>query len=120
MENLDKVYAKRIAEEYAPKNERKVVKLKKLDEKVKRPALIFSFTFGIISSLIVGVGMSMVLTDFGIKGNLGDIVGILIGIVGIFFCGINYFIYNKILTYRKRKYAFEIKELAKDILEENN
>ena len=35
MENLDKVYAKRIAEEYAPKTTTKVVQLKKLDQKLK-------------------------------------------------------------------------------------
>ena len=59
MENLDKVYAKRIAEEYAPKTTTKVVQLKKLDQKVKRPANIFAFTFGIICALIAGAGMSM-------------------------------------------------------------
>ena len=53
MENLDKVYAKRIAEEYAPKTTTKVVKLKKLDQKVKRPAIIFAFTFGIICHIFL-------------------------------------------------------------------
>lgn len=120
MEDLDKVYAKRIAEEYAPKKERKVVKLKKLDDKVKKPALIFSYLFGIISLLLIGLGMSMVLTDFGIKGELGEIIGVLLGVVGVFLCSINYLLYSKILMYRKKKYAFEIKELAKDILEETN
>ena len=46
MENLDKVFAKRIAEEYAPKTTTKVVQLKKLDQKVKSPANIFAYTFG--------------------------------------------------------------------------
>lgn len=41
MENLDKVYANRIAEEYAPKVTTKVVKLKKLDKKVKNPCYYF-------------------------------------------------------------------------------
>ena len=94
MEDLDKVYAKRIAEEYAPKKERKVVKLKKLDDKVKKPALIFSYLFGIISLLLIGLGMSMVLTDFGIKGELGEIIGVLLGVVGVFLCSINYLLYS--------------------------
>ena len=41
MKDLDKVYANRIAEDYAPKKERKALQLKKLDEKVRRPVNIF-------------------------------------------------------------------------------
>ncbi len=119
MENLDKVYANRIAEEYAPKKENDVIRLKKLDEKVKKPATIFAFTFGIISALIAGAGMSMVMTDFGPEGTKGKIIGIVIGVIGFILCGINYLIYKKILKSRKEKYAFEIQELAKKIVESN-
>lgn len=115
MENLDKVYAERIAEEYAPKTESKVVRLKKLDTKVKRPAFIFAYTFGIISALIAGTGMSFVMTDFGPSGDLGLIIGIILGVLGFVLCGIDYPIYKKILKVRKSAYAFEITELAKEI-----
>ena len=96
MEDLDKVYAKRIAEEYAPKTETKVVRLKKLDEKVKRPALIFTYSFGVISALILGAGMSMYLTDFGPNNQLGLILSIALGIIGLILCGINYPIYLRL------------------------
>ena len=88
MENLDKVYAKRIAEEYAPKTTTKVVQLKKLDQKVKRPANIFAFTFGTISALIAGTGMSMIMTDFGLSGTTGIVLGIAInlGKMRVFCC----------------------------------
>ena len=118
MENLDKVYAKRIAEEYAPKTTTKVVQLKKLDQKVKRPANIFAFTFGIICALIAGTGMSMVMTDFGLSGTAGLVLGIILGVVGFIGCGVNYLVYSKILKSRKEKYAFDITELAKEISEE--
>ena len=118
MEDLDKVYAKRIAEEYSPKKERKVVQLKKLDEKVKRPAAIFAYTFGVIGALILGLGMSFLMTDFGPKGTLGIVLGIITGVVGLALCGINYPIYVKILNTRKQKFAFEIKKLAEEIAEE--
>lgn len=117
MENLDKVYAKRIAEEYAPKTETKVIQLKKLDQKVKRPAIIFVYTFGIIAALILGSGMSMVMTNFGPSGTIGLVVGILLGVVGLILCAVNYPIYLKILKIRKSKYAFEITELAREISE---
>ena len=99
MEDLDKVYAKRIAEEYAPKKERKVVQLKKLDEKVKRPALIFAYSFGVIASLILGLGMSFIMTDFGPSGTLGVALGIIIGVIGFLLCGLNYFVYSKISSF---------------------
>lgn len=40
--NTDKVYAQSIANEYSKKSTSKVVALKKLDNKVKRPANIFA------------------------------------------------------------------------------
>lgn len=120
MENLDKVYAKRIAEEYAPKKERKVLQLKKLDEKVKRLANIMAYTLGCIGALILGVGMSIVMTDFGPSGLNGLILGIVLGVIGIIICGANYFLYKTILEKRKQKYAFEITELAKEITNEND
>ena len=52
--NTDKIYAERIASEYAPKETSKIIALKKLDKKAKMPATIFTYTFGIISSLILG------------------------------------------------------------------
>lgn len=115
MKDLDKVYASRIAEEYAPKKEKKALQLKKLDEKVKRPAYIFAYTFGIIASLILGLGMSFVMTDFGPSGTLGLVLGIILGVIGLILCGVNYFLYLKILNARKQKYAYDITKLAEEI-----
>ncbi len=117
MKDLDKVYAKRIAEEYAPKKERKVLQLKKLDEKVKRPANVFAYSFGIVSALILGLGMSFVMTDFGPSGTLGLTLGIILGVIGLSCCGLNYFLYSKMLDSRKEKYASDITKLAEDIAE---
>lgn len=118
MKNLDKVYAEKVAEEYAIKNESKVLRLKKLDQKVKRPAYIIAYTIGIVSSLILGTGMSFIMTDFGPTGNEGLVLGIILGVVGIIFCVLNYFLYRKILNSRKKKYSFEINTLAKEIIED--
>lgn len=46
--NTDKIYAEQLANEYAPKDTSKVVTLRKLDAKAKRPASVFTYTFGII------------------------------------------------------------------------
>ena len=55
--NTDKIIAESIAKEYAPRDNSKIVALKKLDNRAKLPAIIFAYSFGIISSLVVGIGM---------------------------------------------------------------
>ena len=111
--NTDKIYAESIAKEYAPKNKSKIVALRKLDAKAKRPATIFTYTFGIISSLVLGTGMSFAMQVIGNH----MILGIIIGIIGMIGCGVNYPIYKKILESGKKKYAYEIVELAREISE---
>ena len=115
--NTDKILAEAIAKDYAPKDNSKIVALKKLDKKAKLPATIFTYTFGIISSLIVGTGMSLAMQAIG-SGVVSMIAGIVIGIIGFILCGINYPIYKKMLERDKAKYAYEIVELAREISEE--
>ena len=115
--NTDKIYAESIAKEYAPKEDSKILALEKLDQKAKQPANIFAYTFGIISSLVAGLGMSLAMNVIG--GTTAFMVlGIVIGIIGFACCGINYPIYKKILENGKKKYAFEIVQLAREISEE--
>ena len=112
--NTDKILAEAIAKDYAPKDNSKIVALKKLDKKAKLPATIFTYTFGIISALIVGTGMSLAMQAIG-SGTIAIIAGIVIGFV---LCGINYPIYKRLLERDKAKYAYEIVELAREISEE--
>lgn len=112
--NTDKIYAEHIANEYSKKKESKVVALRKLDRKAKRPAEIFAYTNGIIMSLIFGLGLTLSMKVIGDNFILGIVFGI-IGIVGI---SINYPVYKKILESSKEKYASDIIKLASEI--ENN
>ena len=116
--NTDKIYAEQLANEYAPKDTSKVAALRKLDAKAKRPANIFTYTFGIVTALIFGAGMCLAMGQIG-SGTTGSLVlGILVGIIGMAGMGVNYPIYKKLLAGGKQKYAFEIMELAKEISEE--
>jgi len=114
--NTDKIYAESIAKEYAPKDNSKIVALRKLDAKAKNPANIFAYTFGIISALVLGTGMSLAMQVIG-SGAVSMILGIIIGIIGIIGCCVNYPIYKKLLENGKKKYAYEIVELAREISE---
>ena len=115
--NTDKIIAESIAKDYAPKESSKIVALKKLDNKAKLPATIFTYSFGIISALVFGTGMCLTMQVIG-SGMAGMVLGIVVGIVGLASCGINYPIYKKMLEKGKAKYAYEIVELARQISEQ--
>ncbi|MDE5755971.1 MAG: dihydropteridine reductase [Clostridia bacterium] len=104
----------KIKESYCPKSFTKFDELKALDKKVKKPAKVFSYIFGVIGALVLGTGMC-----FAMKV-LGDImaVGIVVGVVGILMVSINYPIYKQILKKRKNKYGRKILELSEEIVAE--
>ena len=114
--NTDKIYAESIAKEYAPKEHSKIVALRKLDRKAKLPATVFTYTWGIIFALVFGTGMCLGMQVIGSEIT-HMVLGIVIGVVGIIGCGVNYPIYRKMLESGKKKYAYEIVELAKEISE---
>ena len=115
--NTDKIIAESIAKDYAPKESSKIVALKKLDNKAKLPATIFTYSFGIVSALVFGTGMCLAMQVIG-SGLVGMVLGIVIGIVGLAGSGVNYPIYKKMLEKGKAKYAYEIVELARQISEQ--
>lgn len=118
MKNLDAVYAEKIAAEYTVKPASKLVALKKLDRRARRTAELFAYIFGIAGALILGTGMSLCMGVIGESLPSAMTVGVLVGLVGIVMAAVNYPIYKRLLAAGKKKYAFEIMELAKEITEE--
>ena len=116
--NENKIIAESIAKEYLPKDDSKIIALKKLDAKAKLPANIFTYAFGIVSALVVGVGMCLAMEVIG-GGLFFMILGIVIGIVGFVGCGINYPIYKKLINAGKSKYAYDIIKIAREISNES-
>ena len=92
--------------------------LKQLDKKVQRPANLFAYIFGSIAALIMGSGMSLVMTDIaeyiGISNPM--VVGIAIGVVGMILLLLNHPIYKGILGARRKKYANEIFALSDQLM----
>lgn len=113
--NTDKIYAEHVAQEYSIKDTSKVIALKKLDNRAKLPASIFTYSFGIFSSLVLGVGMCLSMEVIGPKTPAMFVLGIILGLLGLVGCGFNYPIYSKILEKSKRKYAADIIALANEI-----
>lgn len=116
--NTDKIYAQQLANEYTPKDTSKVIKLRKLDKKAKQGANIFAYSFGIFSALVFGIGICLSMKIIGNGSTALTVLGIIIGIIGIALVSVNYPIYKKLLEKGKKKYAFEIVELAKEISDE--
>lgn len=115
--NTDKILAESIAKDYVPKDSSKIVALKKLDNRAKLPATIFTYSCGIISALVFGTGMCLAMKVIG-SGMAGMLLGIIVGIIGLIGCGVNYPIYQRLLEKGKSKYAYEIVELAREIAEQ--
>ena len=115
--NTDKIYAEQLANEYAPKDTSKVVALRKLDAKAKLPANIFTYTFGVVCTLVMGTGMCLSMNVIGGGSTAMLVVGIALGVLGLVGAGVNYPIYKKMLANGKQKYAYEIMELAREISE---
>ena len=88
--------------------------LKALDAKVKKPARVFGYTWGSIGAIVMGAGMSLVMTDIGAMLGMTDtmVPGILLGLVGMAMVLITYPVYKKILSSRKKKHAAQILELS--------
>ena len=111
---------KKIRTQYIEKTHTKLDELKVLDAKVKCPANVFAGSFGTVSALVMGSGMSMAMTDVGQVLNIPNpmVVGIIIGLVGMGMAILNYPMYKGILNSRRRKYADKIVALSDKIMRE--
>lgn len=111
----------KIRTQYTERENTQLDALKALDKKVKKPANVFAVVFGIISAVVMGSGMSLVMTDIGsIIGIESPMFpGIIIGVVGLVMALLTYPMYKKILNSRKKKYANEIIKLSDNIMNGN-
>ena len=120
MSNNDQEFlVQKIRTQYTEKQHTELDALKELDAKVKRPANVFAYIYGCVSAIVMGGGMSLVMTDIGATIGLASamIPGIVIGVVGMSMALSTYPIYKKMLNDRKKKYAPEILKLSEKIMQ---
>ena len=65
----------KIRTQYTEKQHTELDELKALDTKVKKPAHVFAYTYGSLSAIVMGSGMSLVMTE----------IGTMIGLVSLWF-----------------------------------
>lgn len=118
--NDQKFIVEKIRTQYTEKEHTSLDELKALDAKVKRPANVFAYIFGTVGAIIMGSGMSLVMTDVaqtvGIENSM--VFGIVVGVVGLAMTIINYPIYKGILGSRRKKYADKIIALSERLMED--
>ena len=102
----------RIRASYTEKGITKFDELKELDKRVKRPAQIFAYVYGSISSLVLGTGMCLAMKVIGDS----MAIGIGIGLVGIALTLTTYPIFKATIKRRRKKYAKQILELSDSLL----
>ena len=116
--NDQQFMAQKIRTQYMEKTPSELDELRALDSKVKRPANVFAYIFGSISAVIMGAGMSLVMTDVGAAIGITSalVPGIAIGVVGLGMALLTYPMYKGILNSRKKKYGAEILSLSDKIM----
>ena len=115
--NDQQFMAQKIRTQYVEKESNELDTLRALDAKVKRPANVFAYTFGSIGAIVMGAGMSLVMTEIGAVIGIASamVPGIVIGALGLLMAAVNYPIYKRILGARKKKYRAEILSLSDKI-----
>lgn len=113
---------KRIRDKYtAPTEvEDKMARLRRLDASVTQTAQAVALVFGVMGTLILGFGMSLIMTELGntlgIFGSMAMVVGIAVGIVGGILASLAYPVYNVIVRAKRKKLAPEIIRLTDELM----
>lgn len=111
---------KSIRNKYAPQKaaEDKMERLRRLDRSVYSKAASAALTLGIIGALIMGTGMSLIMTDIGalLGSVLSMTVGIGLGIIGMVLVCIAYPVYNQTVKKEREKIAPEILRLTDELM----
>ena len=113
---------KRIRDKYTAPTEAedKMARLRRLDASVTNTAQAVALVFGVIGTLILGFGMSLIMTELseslGISVDVAMVIGIIVGIFGGALASLAYPIYNAIVKAKRKKLAPEIIRLADELM----
>ncbi len=117
---------KKIREKYITDNKTTELsameKIRKLDSGVTQKGTVVALIIGIIGTLIMGFGMSLIMTDIKeILGSYRDmalIIGIIIGFIGMVGVIVAYPLYQSITEKERKKVAPEILRLTDELMKQ--
>lgn len=110
----------RIRSQYIEKTPTELDELRALDRKVRKPAVVFAWVFGILAALVMGAGMSLVMTDIGSMVGIAEpmLPGIVTGVAGLALLLLTIPVCKGILNRRRKKYASQILNLSEKLMEQ--
>ena len=118
----DQAELKRIRDKYTVPNEvcDQMTRLRRLDASVTNTAQAVALVFGVIGTLMLGFGMSLIMTELaknlGMSGDTAVVIGIIVGIVGGILASLAYPIYNAIVKVKRKRLAPEIIRLTDELM----
>ena len=109
-----------IRKKYVAPEEDKMERLRRLDAGVAKKATTAALIPGIIGTLLLGFGMSLVMSDLnrilGFNQNMAMLIGIIAGMIGIALVCSAYPLYNQITRKERAKIAPEILQLTEELM----
>lgn len=107
-----------IRRKYAAPEPDKMARLRALDAGVTRRATGVSITVGVVGTLLLGAGMSLMMSDLGAAaGALAMPLGLALGVVGLAVLGCAYPLYRRVVRRERAKVAPEILRLTDELLQ---
>lgn len=111
---------RKIRQKYLSQEEDRMNLIRKLDNSVTQKATMFSIIIGVIGALVMGSGMSLIMTDLGtwlgFNSILTLILGIILGFIGMVFVALAYPVYSKVLRTEREKVAPQILKLTEELM----
>ena len=111
---------KRIRQKYQSQEEDSMTRLRKLDASATSKATVIALVLGIVGALILGMGMSLIMTDLavllGMTRMTNIIVGTITGVLGVILAALAYPVYSKVLKREREKIAPEILRLTDELM----
>lgn len=113
---------KRIREKYTPPTEieDKMARLRRLDASVTGAATAVALVLGILGTLMLGAGMSLIMTELaqmlGIGKGAAVAIGVSLGILGGALASLAYPVYHAMVAARRKRIAPEIIRLTDELM----
>lgn len=110
----------KIRQKYLPPEEDKMTRLRKLHRSASSRAQAWSIAVGVIGTLMLGLGMSLCMTELGTANltmELALTLGILTGVAGMLLAALAYPVYHRVLKRERARIAPEILRLTEELLQ---
>lgn len=111
----------RIRKKYMPQEEDKMARLRRLDQSAYRKATAWAIALGVIGALILGTGMSLIMTDLGqllgLSPEAAMLVGVPAGLAGMVLTALAYPVYHRVLKKERARIAPEVLQLTEELMQ---